>query len=337
MRNRTYTNMKRVCLMLLAAVLTVAGCKKENVDGEGGGNGNGNGGSSVATELEIGICACETKAALGKENGGKVELLWNEGDEVSVRGNAGFSVYRLKSGAGTAVGKFEYLSGAKGQKVVTDVYFPSKNSGVPMSQTYAEGTFDPAAISLAYHNPSATDASGIVLKCQTSVLCFRLSGTDKLNAIKWSSRGGQSYTLTVPSLQLKSSPTAFYLCVPAQSAGKSEVTFHCSKGTMTRELANKSLTAGTIHRFVPIAFSADKSFRIMSYNIGQCSQGGNSSAKLIADVTREIGADVAVMNEVRSFPIDHGSKIAKGLGWEKFYKNAIAGMGNMITYNPSKL
>lgn len=108
MRNRTYTNMKRACLMLLAAALAVAGCKKENVDGDGGGNGNGNDGSAVETELEIGICACETKVALGKENGGKVELLWNEGDEVSVRGNAGFSVYRLKSGAGTAVGKFEY-------------------------------------------------------------------------------------------------------------------------------------------------------------------------------------------------------------------------------------
>lgn len=102
MRNRTYTNMKRACLMLLAAALAVAGCKKENVDGDGGGNGNGNGGSAVETELEIG----------------------------------------------------------------------------------------------------------------------------------------------------KSSPTAFYLCVPAQSADKSEVTFHCSKGTMTRELANKSLRAGTIHRFV---------------------------------------------------------------------------------------
>lgn len=108
MRNRTYTNMKRACLMLLAAALAVADCKKENVDGDGGGNGNGNGGSAVETELEIGICACEAKVALGKETGEKVELLWNEGDEVSVRGNAGFSVYRLKSGAGTAVGKFEY-------------------------------------------------------------------------------------------------------------------------------------------------------------------------------------------------------------------------------------
>lgn len=69
MRNRTYTNMKRACLMLLAAAFLggVAGCKKENVDGDGDGNGNGNGGSAVETELEIGICACEAKVALGKE------------------------------------------------------------------------------------------------------------------------------------------------------------------------------------------------------------------------------------------------------------------------------
>lgn len=41
MRNRTYTNMKRACLMLLAAALAVAGCKKENVDGDAAGTETG--------------------------------------------------------------------------------------------------------------------------------------------------------------------------------------------------------------------------------------------------------------------------------------------------------
>lgn len=57
---------------------------------------------------------------------------------------------------------------------------------------------------------------------------------------------------------------------------------------------------------------------------------------MIADVTRELKADVAVMNEVRGIPNDANS-IAKDLGWEKYYESARLGMGNMITYNPKTL
>lgn len=77
----------------------------------------------------------------------------------------------------------------------------------------------------------------------------------------------------------------------------------------------------------------------MSYNIGQCTQGGNSSTKLIADVTKEIGADVAVMNEVRAIKplnLDY-SKIANALGWQYYFQKADNNLGNMVTYNPSKL
>lgn len=74
----------------------------------------------------------------------------------------------------------------------------------------------------------------------------------------------------------------------------------------------------------------------MSYNIGQCTQGGNSSARLIADVTKELGADVAVMNEVRAIPSDY-SKIANALGWQYYFQKADKNLGNMVTYNQSKL
>ena len=85
---------------MLAAAILAAGCTKES--------------SIEPTEdLVIGICDSNTKVSLGSENAGKVNLLWSDGDEVSVTGDAGESVFRLKSGAGTIKGIFEYKSGAK--------------------------------------------------------------------------------------------------------------------------------------------------------------------------------------------------------------------------------
>ena len=319
--------------MLLAAAFVAAGCSKEN-------NG-GNSGSTTPVEelkeLAIGIHPSDTKASFGKESEGKMDFVWSTGDEVCVKGAAGESIFRLKSGAGSTSGVFEYKSGAKNHKVVTDVIYPASRAlSIPAAQTYKAGTFDASALTLAYHNPSAKDNSDIMLRNESSILCFQLKGTDKLNSIKVAIKGGKTYTLSTPSVQLSSTATPFYIVVPAQKAEKVTVVFASASGAMSTTLSSPTFTAGTIHKFAPLTYKADKMYRIMSYNIGQCNQGGNSSARLIADVTKELGADVAVMNEVRAIPSDY-SKIANALGWEYYFKKAIFTMGNMITYNPSKL
>ena len=138
--------------MLLAAALLAAGCTKED-----------NGGP--IEELVIGI-------------------LWSEGDEVAVTGDAGQSVFRLKSGAGSTRGTFEYKSGARGHNVIKDVIFPATNAGnVPATQNYTAGTFDPSAMTLTYHNPSGTREHSVMLECESSVLCFQMKGIDKLSSI----------------------------------------------------------------------------------------------------------------------------------------------------------
>lgn len=318
--------MKRICYMLLAAAFLAAGCTKDNCNGP-------------IEELEIGIDNAQTKVALGTESNGKFDLLWSDGDEVAVTGDAGSSIFRLKSGAGTTNGVFEYKSGATGQTRITDVVYPASNAGnVPTTQTYQSGTFDPSALTLAYHNQASTSATKILLGSESSILCFQMKGNDKLNNIAVTFKNGKTYTLktlNAPMLD-ESKSTPFYIVVPSQMSDRVDVKFTSSSGSMNRILSSKSFEAGKMHRFKPLEYKADKSFRIMSYNIGQCSQGGNSSTKLIADVTRELKADVAVMNEVRSIPND-ASTIAKKLGWEKYYQSAKLGMGNMITYNPDKL
>lgn len=316
--------MKKYSYLLLAAMFLAAGCSKENTIVAG-------------DDLVIGISAEDSKVSLGSEYAGKANLLWSTGDEVSVKGDAGTSVFRLKSGAGSTLGVFEHKSGDRGHKVITDVVYPASKSGsTPTAQTYKADTFDTSALTLAYHNPSATADSKITLKSESSVLCFQLKGTDKLSSIKVAIKGGKTYTLSVTNVQLSSTAKPFYVVIPAQKADRVDVTFISSSGTMNRILSSKSFEAGKLHKFAPLTYKADKSYRIMSYNIGQCTQGGNSSTKLIADVTKELSADVAVMNEVRAFPTDY-SKIANALGWQHYFQKADNSLGNMVTYNPSRL
>ena len=320
--------MKRICYMLLAAAFLAAGCTKDN--------GNG-----PIEELEIGIADTDTKVSLGTEYDKQINLLWSAGDKVYVKGDAGESVFRLKSGEGATKGIFEYESGATGQTRITDVVYPASNAGnTPTSQTYQEGTFDPAAITLAYHNQASTSATKILLGSESSVLCFQMKGNDKLSNIAVTFKNGKTYTLktlNAPMLN-ESKSTPFYIVVPSQMFDRVDVTFTSSSGSMNRILSSKSFEAGKMHRFKPLEYKADKSFRIMSYNIGQCMQGSNSSTKLISDVTKELHADVVVMNEVRNSVIfKDANTIAKKLGWQYFYKDGKTGMGNMIAYNQNRL
>ena len=317
--------MKKISYLLLAAIFAAAGCTKENAIVAG-------------DDLVISISAEDSKVSLGIENAGKANLLWSTGDEVSVKGDAGTSVFRLKSGAGSTSGVFEYKDGARGHKVITDVVYPASQGGnVPTAQAYKAGTFDASALTLAYHNPSATANSKILLKSESSVLCFQLKGTDKLSSIKVAIKGGKTYSLSIPNILLNSTTAKpFYVVVPAQKAERVDVTFTSSSGSMNRILSSKSFEAGKLHKFAPLTYKADKSYRIMSYNIAQCSHTLlKSSPKFTANITKELKADVTVMNEVKSG--DSKSIATDNLSWPYYYRNAYNNLGNMVTYNQSKL
>lgn len=318
--------MKRICYMLLAAALLAAGCTKENCN-------------EPIEELEIGIADTDTKVSLGTEYDKQINLLWSAGDKVYVKGDAGESVFRLKSGEGSTKGIFEYESGATGQTRITDVVYPASNAGnTPTSQTYQEGTFDPAAITLAYHNQASTSATKILLGSESSILCFQMKGNDKLSNIAVTFKNGKTYTLktlNAPMLnESKSKP--FYIVVPSQMSDRVDVKFTSSSGSMNRILSSKSFEAGKMHRFKPLEYKADKSFRIMSYNIAQCAHKlFTSSPQFTANITKELKADVAVMNEVKS---SDSKKIAStNLDWQYFNQDGKTGMGNMIAYNPKTL
>ena len=313
-----------IVVAVLAASVAASGCAKFTPE------------PSLRKQIKVGIDAGLSRVALGPVKDAHVKLLWSAGDEIAVVDGTAKSVYRLTAGAGTASGTFEYVSGDANPEIITDVVFPaSASETVPANQTYTSGSFDPAALTLTYHNPSATADSPIVLGTGSSVLCFSLCGSDKLTSVKVAVKDASTYTLSVPSVQLSQTPSYFYVVVPALENRRVDVTFCGNSGQMTRILAAKSFIKSKMHRFATLAFRPDRNVRILTYNVGQCSKSSSSSPEFIAEITKELGADIAVMNEVKGSVSTQDSKIANALGWKYFYKDAKLNLGNMITYGAS--
>ncbi len=321
--------MKKTFIYIIAAAVLAAGCAEIQQPAPAEPQG-------IREFIEVSVAG--TKVSLGNETAGQYGMQWEAGDQVAVIDGAAKSIYELYEGAGTQCARFRYVSGEANPAVITDVVYPATASGeVPVNQNYTPGSFDPDAPVLVYHNETGKADDPILLKNRCSYLCFQLTGHDKVNGIKVAVKGGKTYALTVPEVQLEGKAVQpFYLVVPAQENARTEVTFSSAAGSMSRILASKTFVAGKMHRFAKLPFKADKTFCLMSYNIGQCNKTSKSSPAFIANIVKELKADVVVMNEVKSLPFGRqDQQIAESLGWEKFYRPAITGMGNAIAYSPS--
>ena len=288
----------------------------------------------------IEVSVPETKVALGDEAAGQFGMIWSAGDQVAVIDGSRTSIYELYEGAGTSSARFRYVSGDANPAVIMDVVYPATaDKEVPTVQTYTSGTFDPEASRLAYHNETGKENSPIVLKNQCSYLCFQLTGKDKIRGIEVAVKDGKTYTMDLPQIQLDANPQSFYMVIPAQENVRADVIFTSAEGSMTKILAKKSFAAGKMHRFAKLSYKADKTYRILSYNIGECSKTpGVSSTKFTANIIRELQPDAVVMNEVKHTVFTAQDKtIAEDLGWKWFHQNAISTMGNTIVYNPQRL
>ena len=286
--------MKKLTLVIAFAGILAASCTKSSLP-------EGVLDNVYNPMIEVGIPQEMTKVALGGESAGNMDLVWSSGDQIAVIDGANKSIYRLVSGVGTKNGVFKYVSGNANPQVIKKVVYPSSASeNVPTAQTYNTGTFDSSAAVLSYDNPEATNSSQIELQAKNSFVCFQLKGSDKLTSIRLAVDGGSTYTLSIPSVQLSSTPTPFHIVVPATASGRIDVTFISSAGEMTRILPSKAFEAGKMHRFASIAFKADRTLRILTYNVGQCDKTNSSSPQFIANIAKELKADVAVMNYAAS-------------------------------------
>ena len=288
--------------------------------------------------IEVSAPQVDTKAVLGKEEAGKVGVIWSEGDEIAVVDGVQRSVYRLCEGAGQASAKFKYVEGVANPDILCDVIYPASASldfTVPEVQAYIAGSFDPAAVLFKYHNETGAGDDAIVLRAQTSFLQFQLTGKGKLDGIEVSIAGAKSYTLALPSIQLTNVAQSFYVVIPSCSDVTIDVNFILDSGKMTRQLLSKTFIAGKLHKFAVIDVKPDSVLKLMSYNIGMCSKSSLSTPAFTASIVKELNPDVAVLNEVKG---SHSETIAKDWGYryEESLKSSGYTMGNMLEWNKNK-
>ena len=262
--------MKRYFNIAVAA-LVIAGCAKEN-------NPSEDVQPVIRKTIEVGLDA--TKTSLGTEVAGTFPVLWSEGDEIAVVENMGVegkqncSVYRLKSGAGTANGVFEHVSGNAFPAVIKDVVYPasamapqgveldkipvtSMTALVPkeQTQTYVKNSFDPKAAVMAFHS-DATQQQPIVLQPASSIVCIPVVGQagDVVTSVVWQNMDGRTVTVTLncPDVELSSKPTNFYLSIPPMNNDCNGIAYVNLKNGAVQVKTPRNMTAfkaGELHRF----------------------------------------------------------------------------------------
>ena len=263
--------MKRYFNIAVAA-LVIAGCAKEN-------NPSEDVQPVIRKTIEVGLDA--TKTSLGTEVAGTFPVLWSEGDEIAVVENMGVqgqqncSVYRLKSGAGTANGVFEHVSGNAFPAVIKDVVYPasamapqgveldkipvtSMDALVPkvQTQTYVKNSFDPKAAVMAFHS-DADKQQTIVLQPASSIVCIPVVGQagDVVTSVVWQNIDGRTVTVTLNcpgGVELSSEPTNFYLSIPPMKNDCNGIAYVYLKNGAVQVKTPRKMTAfkaGELHRF----------------------------------------------------------------------------------------
>ncbi len=273
--------MRKFCL-LIAAIMLLAGCSKEmqpeSIDEAQ---------QVIRTTLEVGLDNAATRTALGTELSGKFPVVWTDGDEIAVVENMGtaaqhYTTYRLKSGAGTAQGLFEYVSGDAYPAVITDVVYPASAmkpasvdlnkvpvtdpvSLVPLEQHYTAGSFDPAAAVMHYHNATGKEEP-ILLKPIVSIVCIPLKGKagDIVTSVRWQHFDGHTRTFDLicpeEGIELSDQVTNFYIAVSpmyydapdenTKSAANCAVKVNLANGAVqVKTPSSKTFRSGEFHRF----------------------------------------------------------------------------------------
>ena len=151
----------------------------------------------------------------GKDNGSKIELTWNEKDQILVNVDGKESVFTITKGAGTKVASFEGEMPAAGREY-TAVYPVKYDEAVLDNQTYVENGFANGLVKMSTKNPGTVN-EGFVMSADNSVLVLQLTGTHTLGTIVLTNTlTNKFYTLDCTDVVLNSSNlTSFYFVVPA--------------------------------------------------------------------------------------------------------------------------
>ena len=149
----------------------------------------------------------------GKNATDKINLTWDEGDQIKVMVGEASATFTLESGAGTAQATFKGIMPADGTNF--SVQYPVEEPDLS-NQTYVENGFGKGLMKMATTTNGTIDG-GFTLSPQHSLLGLQLKGSDDLSKIVLTNRedASETYTLTCTDVTLKEdASTLFYIVVP---------------------------------------------------------------------------------------------------------------------------
>lgn len=177
------------------------------------------------------------KTGLGDASDGKRPVLWSEGDCISVNGVASKPLSAAQAGQKSATFDFDEVLNTP-----YNILYPASLSAdsfvLPATQSYTEGSFDPAAAPLY----GTGDNTAIMLANLCDILRFGFTGSEVLDRIVISSVGGEPVAGTVT---MAKSSDKFTGAVSIDSNKSTEITY--SFGT-----DGLALTSSAEDLFIPV-------------------------------------------------------------------------------------
>ena len=146
-------------------------------------------------------------------NNNKIDLTWDEGDQILVKVGNQSSVFTLAEGAGTGDGTFNGFMPADGSSF--DVEYPIAYSDeVLKEQTYVENGFGKGLMKMSTKK-AGTLNEGFTLYSDNALLGLQLTGNQILGKIVLTDLASEAtYTLHCDEVTLKEEVTLFYIVVP---------------------------------------------------------------------------------------------------------------------------
>lgn len=148
----------------------------------------------------------------GKDATDKINLTWDEGDQIKVMVGEASATFTLESGAGTAQATFKGIMPADGTNF--SVQYPVEEPDLS-NQTYVPNGFGKGLMKMATTTNGTIDG-GFTLAPQHTLLGLQLKGSDALSKIVLTNPAeSKTYTLTCTDVTLtEDASTLFYIVVP---------------------------------------------------------------------------------------------------------------------------
>ena len=284
--------MKKIKFLSAAVlfILAAASCTKEVNDDSVGPVGN----STVRTTISAKLVS--SKTALGPKEGTAWPNYWKAGDKISVNGVTSDAL--PTEGDGLTQADFTFTGelsapfyAAYPASAVSGYSAGAATLTVPAVQTFAEGTYDPAAFIMGGKN----DNKAVTLTPQVSIIHLTLEGAASICKIRLTGASGAalsgsfstnfvdtftpeatSNVVTLKASEPKALPADFFIAVPAGLSGSLNVKlFDSEGGAMTKNATIKSaLAPGQVYSPAALAYTA-------SYNPVITAEGITSSTAII--------------------------------------------------------